>query len=158
MKNITRRNMVAAIGAAGAGTCVCGMNSGCATFSKVGKTPPIPGDAYTVDDKAIRISLDKTPELSEVGGAVKIIDKRLPDRLIVARTGDAEYAVVSLLCTHRNVEVEYRHQSSEFRCASLGHSKFAVDGSKKKGLAKKPLSSYVAALDPASDNLLVITL
>lgn len=39
MKTMTRRGMVAAIGVAGAGVCVCGMNEGCATFTKKGKTP-----------------------------------------------------------------------------------------------------------------------
>ena len=158
MKKMTRRGMVAAIGAAGAGTCVCGLGGGCATFSKVGSTPAVAADAYAVEGKTLKVTLDKTPALASVGGAVKVIDSRLPTSIILARTGEAEYAAVSLLCPHRGVEVEYRHAEKQFRCASLGHSKFGTDGALKKGLTKKSLSRYAAALDPADKNRLLVTL
>ena len=158
MKKMTRRDMVAAIGAAGAGTCVCGLGGGCATFTKVGNTPAIAAEAYAVEGKTLKVSLDKTPALADVGGSVKIIDARLPTPLIIGRTGETEYAVVSLLCPHRGVEVEYKHADKQFRCASLGHSKFGTDGKLKKGLTKKSLSRYTATLDPADKNRLVVTL
>ena len=55
-------------------------------------------------------------------------------------------------------EVEYRHADKQFRCASLGHSKFDTDGALKKGLTKKSLSRYTAALDPADKDRLVVAL
>jgi Rieske Fe-S protein len=149
--------MVTAIGAAGAGTCVCGLGGGCATFSKVGKTPAIAADAYAVDAKTVRIALEKVPELDKVGGSVKIIDARLPTPIILARTGEADYAAVSLLCPHRGVEVEYQHEQQRFRCASLGHSKFGADGALQKGLANKGLSRFEAKLDSADGKRLLIT-
>ena len=158
MKDMTRRSLVTAIGAAGAGTCVCGLGGGCATFSKVGATPAIAADAYAIETKTLKVTLGKVPPLAAVGGSVKIIDARLPTSVIVARTGEAEYAVVSLLCPHRGVEVEYRPADKQFRCASLGHSKFGTDGALKKGLTKKSLSRYIATLDPADKNRLVVTL
>jgi Rieske Fe-S protein len=150
--------MVTAIGAAGAGTCVCGLGGGCATFSKVGATPAIAADAYVVEGKTLMVILGKTAPLANVGGSVKIVDARLPTPVIVARTGETEYAAVSLLCPHRGVEVEYRPADRQFRCASLGHSKFGTDGVLKKGLTKKSLSRYAAALDPADKNRLAVTL
>ena len=158
MKKMTRRDMVTAIGAAGAGTCVCGLGGGCATFTKVGNTPAIAAEAYAVEGKTLKVSLDKTSALADVGGSVKIIDARLPTPLIIGRIGETEYAVVSLLCPHRGVEVEYKHADKQFRCASLGHSKFGTDGKLKKGLTKKSLSRYTATLDPADKNRLVVTL
>ena len=155
---MTRRGMVAAIGTAGAGTCVCGLGGGCATFSKVGDTPAVGADAYTIEGKTLMVALDKTPALAEIGGSVKITDKRLPTPVIIGRTNETEYAVVSLLCPHRGVEVEYQHTESQFRCASLGHSKFGTDGKLKKGLTKKSLSHYTAALDATNLNRLVVTL
>jgi len=157
MNKMTRRSMVTAIGAAGAGTCVCGLGGGCATFSKVGKTPAIAADAYAVDAKTVRIALEKVPELDKVGGSVKIIDARLPTPIILARTGEADYAAVSLLCPHRGVEVEYQHEQQRFRCASLGHSKFGADGALQKGLANKGLSRFEAKLDSADGKRLLIT-
>ena len=158
MNKMTRRNMVTAIGAAGAGTCVCGLGGGCATFSKVVATPAIAADAYAVEAKTLKVTLGKTTPLANVGGSVKVIDARLPTPIIIARTGAGEYAAVSLLCPHRGVEVEYQHERQRFRCASLGHSTFGTDGKLKKGLSKKSLSRYTAALDPADKNRLVVTL
>jgi Rieske Fe-S protein len=148
MKQVSRRQAMAAMGAAG--TCACGLNAGCATFSKKGHAPQIAREAYTVDGRTVRIALEQVPGLSAVGGSAKIIDERLPTPLIIGRTGETAYAAVSLLCPHRGVEVEYRHGEQQFRCASLGHSTFNADGALKKGFARSGLTRYVAALDPES--------
>ena len=157
MNKMTRRSMVTAIGAAGAGTCVCGLGGGCATFSKVGRTPAIAADAYAVEAKTLKVALGKVPPLAAVGGSVKVIDARLPTPIIIARTGEADYAAVSLLCPHRGVEVEYQHEQQRFRCASLGHSRFGADGALQKGLTDKGLARFEAKLDPADGQRLLIT-
>ncbi|MCX7046042.1 MAG: Rieske 2Fe-2S domain-containing protein [Candidatus Sumerlaeota bacterium] len=157
MKKVTRRSMLVAIGAAGAGACVCGLGGGCATFTKKGKTPALAAGAYVIEGGAVRMALNQTPELCVVGGSVKIINAGLPTPIIIARTGESDYAVVSLLCPHRGVEVEYRHDERRFRCASLGHSTFGTNGALQKGLAKKGLTRYEARLDPADKNRLLIT-
>jgi hypothetical protein len=158
MKKITRRTVITTLGAAGIGTCIYGL-TGCATFTKVGTTPPIASGAYTVKEKSLRLFLDKIPELAAAGGSVKIIDAQLPMPLLVARTGENTYSVVSLLCPHRNVEIEYQHQEKYFRCASLGHSKFGLDGKVIKSMTtKESISHYPAALDPADKNCLVVPL
>lgn len=157
MGKITRRSMVSAVGAAGAKACVCGLGGGCATFSKVGRTPAIDAEAYDIEVKTLKVALDKVPALAVVGGSVKIIDPRLPTSIIIARKGEAEYVAASLSCPHRGVEVEYQPEQHQFRCASLGHSKFGEDGSLKKGLAKKGLTRYEAKLDPADCKRLLIT-
>lgn len=154
---MTRRDVVTAIGLAGTGACVCGMNQGCATFTKKGKTPAIAAEAYVIEGNVLRVALDKVPPLAVVGGSVKVIDARLPTPIIIARTGEADYAVVSLLCPHRGVEVEYQHGQQRFRCASLGHSKFGTDGALQKGLAYKGLIRHEARLDPADGKRLLIT-
>jgi len=158
MNKVTRRNWIKIASTAGAGVCLCGGTGGCATFTKVGSTPSIEKGAYTLADKKILVKLDSVQQLSTVGGAVKIIDPLLSTPLIIGRTGENKYAVVSLLCPHRSVEVEYQHTDKQFRCASLGHSKFNTDGTLKKGLTKKSLSHYEAALDPVDKNCLVVTL
>jgi hypothetical protein len=159
MKKVTRRTWIGLAVTACGGIVLCKYTSGCATFTKVGSTPAIPAGAYNVDKKSLSILLDKTPELSTVGGSVKIIDARLPMPLIVARTGETTFAVVSLFCPHRNVEIEYRHQEKHFRCASLGHSQFALDGKVLKSMTtKESISHYNAALDPSDKNNLIIML
>jgi Rieske Fe-S protein len=157
MSRINRREFIAGVVAAGTGTCVCGL-SGCATFSKTGCTPSISAGAYIVEDKSIKIDLNKVPELAQIGGSVKVIDSKLPQPIIVARSGDHDYAVVSIQCPHRGVEVEYKHSDKQFRCASLGHSTFATDGTYRKGLAKTSLTKFAANLDPSDKSTLIVSL
>ncbi|MDD4872129.1 MAG: Rieske 2Fe-2S domain-containing protein [Kiritimatiellae bacterium] len=157
MSGINRRKFIAGVVAAGSGTCVCGL-SGCATFTKIGSTSSIPSGAYVVENNKMRIDLAKVPELGKIGGSVKIIDPKLPQPIIIGRSGDAEYAAVSIKCPHRGVEVEYKYADKQFRCASIGHSTFATDGTYRKGLAKKSLSKFDAKLDQSDRNTLIISL
>lgn len=158
MKTVSRRQAMTALSAAGAGTCLCSLNAGCATFSKKGNAPEITKEAYVIENKRLQVMLDQVPSLSSIGGSAKILDPRLPSPLIIGRTAESTYAVVSLLCPHRGVEVEYRHSEEQFRCASLGHSKFKTDGTLKKGLSKSGLSHYQAQLNPADKNCLWVLL
>ncbi|MEI6645182.1 MAG: Rieske 2Fe-2S domain-containing protein [bacterium] len=158
MNKVTRRNWVQMASTAGAGVCLCGGTGGCATFTKVGSTPSLLKEAYTLTDKKILVKLDMVQPLSTVGGAVKLIDPKLPTPIIIARAEGNSYHVVSLLCPHRNVEVEYQHPQKRFRCASLGHSTFNLDGSKIKGFAKQGLPSYKAEMHPTQPGCLTITL
>jgi Rieske Fe-S protein len=153
MKDVSRRQVLTALGA---GTCACGLNAGCATLSKKGHAPEIPAEAYALEGRTITVRLNRVPSLASVGGSVKILDARLPQPMLIGRTGESAYAAVSLLCPHRGVEVEYRHADTLFRCASLGHSKFHTDGTLKKGLAKTGLARYEAVLDPADPHCLRI--
>lgn len=142
MPRKNRRDFITDLAAAaGAGACLCAAG-GCATFTKVGRTPAIAAGAYDIDGRTVRIRLVQVPELASVGGAVKMIDARLPEPIIVGRTGEAEYVALSLRCPHRGVEVEYRPKAGDFRCASLGHSTFGKDGARKGGFARKPLRKF----------------
>lgn len=148
MTGINRRDFITGLAAAtGAGACLCGA-TGCATFTKIGNTPAIATDAYAIDGRTVTVALDKVPKLGTVGGAVKMIDPRLPQPMIIGRIGDSEYAAVSLLCPHRGAEVEYRHEDHQFRCASLGHSTFGTDGARKRGPAKTSLRTFDVKLNP----------
>lgn len=69
-----------------------------------------------IEGNTVKVALDKVPGLVAVGGSVKVIDSRLPTSIIIARKGESDYAVVSLLCPHRGVEVEYQHEEKVMRC------------------------------------------
>jgi Rieske Fe-S protein len=161
MAEATRREFLnhSAVFAIGATSCLCGLG-GCATFTKIGNTPAIPGDAYSLEAEANRVKVDlgKVPELAEPGGSVKIRDEALPDPLIIARTGEKTYLVASIQCPHRGVEVEYQPANGNFECASLGSSQFATDGSPLGGPAKEPLRVFRTSFDPDDGSRLVIDL
>jgi Rieske Fe-S protein len=135
-------------------TCLCSLGS-CATITKSGRTPAINSDALAFSEGILTIDLSKETNLEQVGGAVKIIHNDIPEGMIIARVDDDRFAIASLLCPHRGVEVEYNHSHGHFKCASLGSSKFALDGEFISGAAEKPLKQYEASL---SDNTLTIRL
>lgn len=152
MKNINRRQFMEK--AAVAGACVCGL-AGCATFTKIGDTPPLESAAYKVEPPGkLTVVLSKAPSLA-TGKAVKIIDAALPDPLIIARVEQDKFVAAALRCTHRGVELEYQAGQKRFRCASVGHSKFALDGRKLGGPAPRPIKVYPATI---ADGILTITL
>ncbi len=148
MENLNRRKFLktSAMTIAVTSTCLCGLQ-GCATFTKIGDTPAIAPDSFTLAVHVLTIDLSKEKILSQVGGAVKIKHADLPDGLIIARIEDGGFAIASLLCTHRGVEVEYDHTQANFKCASLGGSAFTLDGKNTGGLADRPLKKYEAVLE-----------
>ena len=159
VKKISRKAFLVggatAAAAAAAGACLC-TKTGWATISGVGATPSIAPDAYGIgEDGTIRICLDKVPELAVVGGAVKILDSKINDSLIVVRETEDVYVAASIKCTHRGVEVEYRAEEKCFKCASLGGSRFKTNGEKVRGFAKGPLKTYPTS---CKDNILVVRL
>jgi Rieske Fe-S protein len=161
MAEATRREFLnhGAVFAIGATSCLCGLG-GCATFTKIGNTPPIPEGAYGLEpeDSRVEVDLGKVPQLAEPGGSVKIRDAALQDPLIIARTDSQTWVVASIECPHRGVEVEYQPLEGKFECASLGSSQFATDGSQLGGPAREPLRVFPAFLDPENPNRLIIDL
>jgi len=161
MAEETRREFLgrSAMVVMGTTTCLCGLG-GCATFTKIGKTPPIPEDAYTFEAGADRVAVElaKVPQLAESGGSVKIRVSELPVPLIIARTAAETFVVAAIECPHRHVEVEYQPESGEFECASLGSSQFAADGSLLGGPATESLRVFRTSFDPVAGGRLVIDL
>ena len=157
MHKISRRKFVTRSVGAGAlvGVCVCGLSS-CATFNKIGDTPPLPANAYAIKPPGtVTVVLNKAMPLAVAGGAAKIIDPALRDPLIIARVAGDNYVVAALRCPHRGVELEYQPDNQRFRCASLGHSKFALDGHKLSGPASRGIKVYPASV---ADGILTIKL
>jgi len=161
MEEETRREFLgrSAIVVIGTTSCLCGLG-GCATFTKIGNTPPIPEGAYSFEVETGRVNVDlvKVPQLAASGGSVKIRDSALPEPLIIARTGERTYVVATIECPHRGVEVEYQPEKGEFECASLGSSQFATDGSRLGGPAKQPLRVFRTSFDPDAVDRLTIDL
>ncbi len=156
-KKISRREFVmrGADATTLAGACVCGL-AGCATFTKVGDTPPIENAAYKVEPSGVvTVVLSKAPMLGEAGKALKIIDPALPDPLIIACVEQDKFVVASLRCTHRGVELEYQSDGKRFCCASIGHSKFGLDGQVLGGPASRPIKVYPSSV---ADGVLTIRL
>ena len=148
MKTIKRREFLKSASAAVVVTsvCLCGF-SGCAAITKTGDTPPINPDAFALIGNDIIIDLSKESTLSKVGGAIKIKSEKVQPGIIIAHTAENEYVVVSLLCPHRGVEVEYNHKKQKFECASIGSSTFSLEGKYEDGPAHDSLKKLNSRLE-----------
>ncbi|WP_440955801.1 ubiquinol-cytochrome c reductase iron-sulfur subunit [Methanosarcina sp. Mfa9] len=118
-----------------------------ATLKYVNQEPEISSGAYSISGNKIEVSLDRVPELEYVGNAVSIMDDSLPDSIIIARPEKDKYVVVSSKCAHRGRALAYEHDKKVFRCSSLGHSEFNLDGSKTKGPAGEGIKIYGYSID-----------
>ena len=127
-------------------TCLCGL-SGCAAYTGIGKTPAANPGSVALNGNVLTVRLAAEPALSQVGGAVKVLDANIPDGLIIARVGERKFEIASLLCTHRGVELEYDHERARFQCPSIGRSVFAFDGARVSGPARRPIRAYEAVLE-----------
>ena len=111
--------------------------------------PEIDANAYSIEGDTVTIALERVPALSKVGGSAAIVNDSERIYLIVARTGEEEYAVASNRCTHRGKPVGYAHEGELFICTS-GKSEFTLDGAIVKGPAEKPLRIYSSHLQQGS--------
>jgi Rieske Fe-S protein len=143
MGDLSRRGFIGRgiAGVAGAGACLCGVG-GCATFSKIGDTPPLAAAAYRRQQNTLVIDLARAPELRQVGGSAKIVAAGV----ILARVGEKAFVAAALRCTHRGVELEYDHDEKVFECASLGDSEYRLDGTNIDGPATRPLQVFRTSL------------
>ena len=122
--------------------------TGCSTFKYVNQTPVIKSDAYVVgQDKTVKVTLAKVSQLGKVGGSVAIMDPKLPEPVIIARTGDKDYVVACSKCPHRAKALAYSHENKRFECSSLGSGKYGADGKQISGPGEGCLKLYPTQLE-----------
>jgi len=113
-----------------------------ATFSYISQETELAESDYFVGDNELTINLADIPELSNIGGAVTIVDESLPSYLLIARVSNSEYLVVSSECTHRGHALDYMHENSIIKCSSLGGETFDLEGNYISGPASEDLPRY----------------
>ncbi len=152
---VSRREFLATSAAAGA--CLCGLTGCNLLLPQTGDTPLIQPPAYEIVEANgkvdIVIDIGKTPDLLKEGCAVKIIDKRINDRIIVANTGKNGFTALSISCTHNGAEVEYKNDLKKFICVSFNHAEFSPDGRSIDGMKLKTLTSY--PISRKDENLII---
>jgi Rieske Fe-S protein len=142
-RNIDRRTFLertvalGSISITAAGLCVCAL-AGCV---KKDRTPSIPLKWIEISDSELRVNIDRVPSLKR-GGAAKIVHDRLSEPIIIVRPAETRFLALSGNCTHRGRPLEFESEANELRCINFGHSTFALDGSPKKGPAKRALKVY----------------
>jgi Rieske Fe-S protein len=152
-----RREFLKAGGAAIACTCLGGLclNS-CSPFSSISNTAIAPSDSFRIENGQIVLDLEKTADLTEIGGSAKMEflhpGDGTPSKIILVHPEDASYLAFANNCTHKGKELEYNHSSKKLKCVS-GHSEFDMNGNVLKGNAEKSLKCYATERD--GDTLIV---
>jgi len=103
------------------------------------------GGAAGAEDVVLK--LDGASPLGKVGGSQTI--ETAQGKVIVARTGEATFAAVSAVCTHKGGPIRYDEQSGEFFCP-LHNSHFDKDGKVLRPPARQPLRSYASHASPSA--------
>lgn len=93
------------------------------------------------------------PTLASVGGIAVVDNGRTSGSPVaVARTGDASYVALSLICPHRGSTVS--SLGGSFQCPTHG-ARFALDGTWTGGQATSSLSRYTTQYDPTAGTLTI---
>jgi nitrite reductase/ring-hydroxylating ferredoxin subunit len=102
--------------------------------------PPADDECWTSADGKLEVVLDRVPELSVKGGAVRLEGPYLPKRLLVVHGEDGQYHAFPNRCTHMgNRRIDPVPEEDRIRCCSVGKSTFDYSGQRISGSAKEPL-------------------
>ncbi|HTS62272.1 MAG TPA: Rieske 2Fe-2S domain-containing protein [Candidatus Acidoferrales bacterium] len=107
--------------------------------------PEAPPGAVTFQPGAVTIDLTRTPGLTRMGDAIKIVDAERKLRILVARPGKGQFVALDQKCTHGGGALTYVHRHKHLYCTCWGHARFALDGTVLRwpnSLKPVPLRAY----------------
>lgn len=107
---------------------------------------PVNSDCFSVSEGTLIIDLDKTPELSENGGAVRIEGDFLPVRVLVVRTNEGGFVAFRNRCDHGGRRLDHLPEEKVVECCSVGKSRYDYTGELKGGSAKHGVKTYPVEL------------
>jgi Rieske Fe-S protein len=161
IKNISRRSFLKLTGASGLAMILVGCSgeeSGKRTFfdkiqGKSFTNQPQIADAWQFDIGILTLDMAKLPELSDLGGAVRLEGDLLPDPVLIVYGEDGQYYAFKNACTHAGRMVDPVAGTMTLTCCSISASTYDYQGNVLDGPAPEPLTSYPLAID--GDNLII---
>jgi nitrite reductase/ring-hydroxylating ferredoxin subunit len=91
----------------------------------------------------LAISLDRIPELTRPGTAVRFEGKSLPVRVLVVFGENKQYHAFLNRCTHMgHRRLDYVPGTETVQCCSVSKSTYTFDGDKIHGPAPEPIRTY----------------
>lgn len=89
------------------------------------------------------ISLERIPELTRSGTAVRFEGKNLPVRVLVVLGENMQYRAFHNRCTHLgHRRLDYVPGTETVQCCSVSKSTYTFDGDKIHGPAPQPIGTY----------------
>jgi nitrite reductase/ring-hydroxylating ferredoxin subunit len=91
----------------------------------------------------LTISLDRLPELTQAGTAIRFEGKSLPVRVLVVFGQDRQYRAFHNRCTHLgHRRLDYVPGTETVQCCSVNKSTYTFDGDKIHGPAPQSIDTY----------------
>jgi len=101
---------------------------------------PANSGCWTYADGKLEVILDKAPELSQKGGAVRLEGPSLPKRVLVVHGQDGAFHAFPNRCTHiGHRRIDPAPGEDKIRCCSVGKSTFEYSGKLISGSATESL-------------------
>lgn len=104
--------------------------------------PPQDPGSWRVLDGDILVELARVPELDIPGGAIRLEDRRLPERVLVVRGENGRFHAFRNRCTHMGRRIDPLPGTDWIRCCSVSKSTFAPDGKVISGPAPHRLATF----------------
>jgi nitrite reductase/ring-hydroxylating ferredoxin subunit len=100
-------------------------------------------DCWRYEAGKLSIDLNKTPELAEPGGALRLEGGNLPERVLVIRDGDGNFRAIHNRCTHLgHRRLDPVPGTDTVQCCSVGKSTYGLDGTRLYGPAPATIRVY----------------
>lgn len=101
-------------------------------------------ECWSIDGRELRIELDKAPELSQPGGAIRLEDKagKLPHRVLVLHGSDGEYHALENKCSHAGRRLDPLGDEGMVQCCSVSKTTFDYEGTVKSGAGKENIKTF----------------
>lgn len=102
---------------------------------------PLPQDpgCYSIAGDIVTIDLARTPELRVPGGALRLEDERLPDRILVMHTDDGRFLAYRNRCACGGFRIDPVPGQAKIKCCTPMQSAYDYSGKPISGSAKKDL-------------------
>lgn len=98
---------------------------------------------WSYESGQLTISLDRIPELTRSGTAVRFEGKSLPVRVLVVFGEDRQYQAFHNRCTHLgHRRLDYVPGTETVQCCSVNKSTYTFNGEKIHGPTPQPLRTY----------------
>ena len=115
---------------------------------------PANSECWTYVDGKLEVVLDKAPELSQKGGAIRLEGVSLPKRVLVVHGQDGAFHAFPNRCTHvGHRRIDPVPGEDKIRCCSVGKSTFDYSGKLLSGSAKESLEPL--ALESEGGKLII---
>lgn len=111
---------------------------------------PQPGDAacYAISKDTVEIDLTRAPELTAPGGALRLEDSKLADRILVVHGLDGRFRAFRNRCACGGFRIDPVPGEQKVRCCTLMQSTYDYTGKRLSGTATKDLDLLNVAASP----------